>query len=276
MNGRTFLGRAALAIGLGFGLQGCSGSSDGSAVPGAGAATGGSAAASGTSNGTGLSAGGSGGIGNPACESESGPLDPTAWIDDFEDNDSQLEPVSDRNGLWWLTTDMSGGTIAPPGDQSPSPERILGGRCSSRYAMRFKGQGFSGWGVMLGAYLRYTTDLASIDASSFRGATFWARAGETNASPVRVQFQDANTFPQGGLCNPAPGSADACYNGFGTTVSPFGTEWQQYKLEFDRMTQRAFGLRRDALDPSTLYAVEFVVEPNTVFDVWVDDLAFFE
>jgi len=264
--------RAGVGLGLGLGLLGCSGQKDDAAISAAGGAAGGSAAASGA-NGASDSSGSSGAA---ACDSQSGPVDPTSWIDDFEDNDSQLLPVGGRNGVWWLTTDMSGGTIAPPGDQSPLPERILGGRCNSRYAMRFKGQGFTGWGVMLGAYLRYTTDLASSDATSFRGMKFWARAGETNVSPVRVQFEDANTSPQGGLCNPVSGSADACYNGFGTTLAPFGTEWRQYQVEFSRMTQRAFGLRRDALDPSTLYAVEFVVEPNTVFDVWVDDLTFFD
>ncbi len=172
---------------------------------------------------------------------------------------------------------MTAGTTTPPGDQAVSPERILGGRCGSKYAMRITGEGFTAWGASLSASFGFEgDDLAPIDASAFRGVRFWGRVGESNTSPLRVQFQDTNTYPEGGVCNPSPEATDGCYNGFGTTVLPLDTEWRLYELPFERLGQRDFGLRPDALDTSKLYAVEFGVVQSTVFDFWVNDIWFYE
>jgi len=206
-----------------------------------------------------------------------GPIDPTLLIDDFEDGDSRIAPVADHEGTWWLSTDMTDGTTTPPGDQAVSPEHIVGGRCGSKYAMRISGEGFTDWGASLIANFNYENDvLAPIDASALRGVRFWGRVGESTTSPLRVQLQDGNTYPQGGVCNEDPSASDACYNGFGTSVLPLDTEWRLYELPFERLGQRDFGLRTGALDKPTLYAIEFGVEQNTVFDFWVDDLWFYE
>jgi hypothetical protein len=59
-------------------------------------------------------------------------------------------------------------------------------------------------------------------------------------------------------------------------VAPIGTEWQLYKLDFSRMTQRDFGYRAESFDTTALYGIEWSVMPNTVFDLWVDDVWFYE
>jgi hypothetical protein len=205
-----------------------------------------------------------------------GAIDPALLIDDMEDGDPNLAEVGDRNGNWWLATDMTGGTITPPGDQLAPPERISGGRCGSKYAMRVTGEGFQEWGATLVGSLRVTADVAPIDASAYRGVMMWARAGESNTSSIRVQFQDRNTYPQGGVCDPDPSTPNGCFNGYGSALSPVSTEWRLYKFDFARMGQREFGRIGDGLDPSELYAIEIGVVQDTVFDFWVDDLWFYE
>jgi hypothetical protein len=205
-----------------------------------------------------------------------GEVDPELLIDDMEDGNPRIAEVNDRSGNWWLATDMTDGTITPAANQEAPPERIAGGRCGSKYAMRVSGEGFTEWGATLVTDFRFTDQPTSIDATAYRGVMVWARAGESNTSPIRVQFQDVNTHPQGGVCDPDPAAADGCFNGFGSALLPITTEWQLYKLEFSRMGQREFGLRTDALDTSKLYAVEIGVVQGTVFDFWVDDLWFYE
>jgi hypothetical protein len=205
-----------------------------------------------------------------------GVVDPTFVIDDMEDADPRIAEVNDRSGSWWIGTDMTEGTISPPGDQEAATERIPGGRCGSKYGIRVTGEGFTEWGATLVTDFRFTSEPMPIDATAYRGVMLWARAGESNTSPIRVQFQDVNTHPQGGVCDPDPSGEDGCYNGFGSALLPISTEWQLYKLEFSRMGQRDFGLRTDALDTSALYAMEIGVAQGTVFDFWVDDLWFYE
>jgi hypothetical protein len=251
---------APLALLLGLASSACSGKDDSSDL-----------------NGSGGSAGTGNGPSSEACQAFDSLIDPTLLIDDFEDTNSLIAVAGSRNGAWWLATDMTGGTTTPPGDQAAPPERLLGSpRCgTSKYAMRISGQGFTNWGVSLIANFRYTTDLAPIDATGMTGVIFWARVGSVNNAPIRAQFQDGYTYPQGGICNPTDGQPDSCFNGFGTILAPIDTEWRSYKLPFNHMAQRDFGLRRDALDLSTLYAIEFGMEQNTVFDLWIDDLWFY-
>jgi hypothetical protein len=219
---------------------------------------------------------GTGGSSNADCAASVGPIDPTAVIDDIEDNNSLLAQTGNRNGSWWVVSDGTAGTISPPADAAPPPERVPGGHCGSNFAMRVTGQGFTDWGALLSAGFRYTNQAESIDASAFKGIMFWARTGDTNSSSIRVQLQDANTRPEGGKCNATPGTPDECYNGFGTDLIPLGTDWRLYKLNFASMTQRDFGYRADALDPSTLYAIEWTFQASSIFDLWVDDVWFYD
>ena len=267
----------ALSIVAASALFGCSGNSDTDSdnedETGGTSGTGGSAG-SGTSGSGGMSGSG---VVAPECELDVGPIDPTALIDDLEDGNPVIPMVGGRSGSWWISTDMTdGATVTPPGEAAPNPERILGKRCESEFGMRMTGQGFTNWGAVLSAGFKYEDGLKTIDASAFRGVMFWARVGETHNSPVRVQFQDSNTQPEGGMCNPEPGSADECYNGWGVEVIPISTQWRLYKLDFSRMTQRDFGYRADAIDTTALYGMEWNVQPNTVFDLWIDDVWFYE
>lgn len=216
-----------------------------------------------------------GGTSAPECDAGFGPIDPTAIIDNMEDGDPLIAQVLDRNGSWWVTGDPTPeGMVTPPSNAAPLPERILGGRCDSQRAIRVTGQGFKEWGAVVSAGMGYDTKSTATDASTFEGVMFWARVGETNSSKIRVQFQDSQTYPEGGICNPVPGSSDECYNGFGTEL-PIDTKWRLFKLVFSRMTQRDFGYRGAGLDTSQIYTIEWNLDANSVFDLWVDDVWFY-
>lgn len=210
---------------------------------------------------------------DPSCSDEfSGPVDPAALIDDMEDQNGTLAQVGDRNGVWWISTDGTGGTVTPQADASPNAERILGGRCDSRYAMRITGSDFSDWGAVLSVGFRYGTTQEAVDLGDFDGVMLWARVGETHSSDIRVQFQDSTTHPDGGKCKDASGSEDACWDGWGTEIAPLSTEWKLYQIRFDSLAQRNYGLQGDAFDSNHVYSMDFLLQQDSVFDLWLDDL----
>lgn len=210
------------------------------------------------------------------CPEEAVVVDPTAIIDDLEDGDGTLAMAGMRNGSWWISSDGTEGSIEPPADAAPLPERILGGHCGSEYAIRVTGQGFTDWGAVVSLGFRYISQQEPIDASAFAGVQFWARAGELHTSPVRVQFQDSTTYPEGGRCDPEPGSSDECYDGWGTDLVSLGTEWKLFKIPFARVGQRGYGLRGDEIDLENLFAIDWSLSPNSIFDLWIDDVWFYE
>jgi len=283
MNRESWL-RLGGVLGFTFLVFACDGGDD--ADPVAGMETGGSEAPEAeTSGSTGMEAeAGEASTGSETtdggepmdCMVSSGPITPTALIDDFEDGNAQLAATGERNGAWWVSSDGTPeATITPMAEAFALPERILGGRCESDYAMRITGQGFTDWGAVLSTTFRYDGVLVSYDASAYRGITFWARVGELHTGGLRVQFQDSTSAPEGGLCNPEPMLPDSCFDSFGTQILPLDTTWRQYQLPFDQLAQRGFGFQGEAIDITSLYIAEWVVDANSVFDVWIDDVWFY-
>lgn len=213
------------------------------------------------------------------CPSQSGPIDPTALIDDLEDGDGNLPQLAGRTGGWFIGSDETeGGTLTPAAndDASPPAEPIPGGRCGSQSAMRLTGQGFDEWGAVLGIGFRWgDPGILPFDASSFKGVRFWARVGELHTAPVRVQFQDVHTNPDGGHCVEGGELYEECYDGFGTLLLPLTEEWQEYEIHFDRLAQQGFGLPAE-IDPTQLYSLEWTVGPSAIYDLWIDDVRFFD
>jgi hypothetical protein len=92
-----------------------------------------------------------------------------------------------------------------------------------------------------------------------------------------VQLQDVSTYPEGMVCDPEPSSPEECYNGFGTTLLELDEAWQKLTLDFSTLAQReGWGYRADALDTSALYAIEWNFDANQSFDLWIDDIWFYE
>ncbi|HEY6476660.1 MAG TPA: hypothetical protein VI456_08750 [Polyangia bacterium] len=234
--------------------------------------------------------GAGGGGGSPAvasavsCPDSSGPVDPTALIDNMEAGGAALPMEAGRNGNWWAGGDLvSPSATIDPNGEAASEVIPNGGRCGSLHAKHVTGQGFTNWAVLTatladglvdgGTY----SDLA-YDAHIRTGLTFWARIGDTSGNQVRLSVSDKYTRPEGGICDPnaTTGSA-ACYDTAGVDLSPLGTTWTQYRIPFAGLGQRNFGMKEPQMGPDTsaIYTIDFNLYPNEIFDFWLDDLAFY-
>jgi hypothetical protein len=208
-------------------------------------------------------------------------------IDDMEDGD-ELLPVparSGRTGRWNTYNDGSPEGFQWPGamtffTMSPLPSP----RGTSTKAARTYGHGFhaepsGGWATLEVSFLGNVgnPDAGNLDgglppgvydASAYKGIVFWAKIGDQPPAGIRVNVTSLQTLPQGGICQ-------ICYDSFGYTKS-FTTEWAQYVLPFEGMTQRHIGDPVDSLDLKHVFTVTFGFGGPTPFDLWVDDIAFYK
>ncbi|MFL5308295.1 MAG: hypothetical protein ACJ8F1_23995 [Polyangia bacterium] len=240
------------------------------------------ASGSGGAGGLLTAAGGAAGASPTACPTSTGPVDPTAAIDDMEATDPGILMIGGRNGSWWAGGDMvsPGANIVPDGNASAEPIPG-GGRCGSLHAMHVTGQGFTSWAVLTTS-LRYgpvdggASGLLPYDAHAWTGITFWARIGDTSADQVRLSISDKATRPEGGICDATVSSGStACYDNFGVALTQLGTQWTQYRIPFAGLGQQHFGVQEAALDTAEIYTVDFNFFVNEIFDLWVDDISFY-
>jgi hypothetical protein len=257
-------------------VSGCSSTADYSPpATGAGGGLGGAAG--------GRGGGGAAGASASSCGDTSGPVDPTALIDDMEATSPSILLEGGRNGAWWAGGDpMSpGAKIDPTGDAS-SEVIPGGGRCGSLHAMHVTGHGFTVWS-QLSASMRYGSvdggapGLLPYDAQSRTGLTFWARIGDTSAAQVRLSVSDKYSRPEGGFCDASASATTktACYDTFGVDLAPISQTWTQYRIPFKGLGQRDFGLQEPSLDPTSIYTIQFDFYPNETFDFWLDDISFY-
>jgi hypothetical protein len=57
---------------------------------------------------------------------------------------------------------------------------------------------------------------------------------------------------------------------------PISTSWRLYQLDFSRMTQRDFGYIAKSFDTTAIYNFGWDLAANSVFDLWIDDVWFYE
>ena len=205
-----------------------------------------------------------------------------ALIDDMEDGDATIFAVSGRRGSWWTGGDDTvGASMVPPKNGLAPPEAIAGSRCDSKRGTRVTGQGFLDWGALLGVDMVYgvrsdnTDGNLPYDASAYTGVEFWARIGDTSTDRVRFAVSDVNNEPYGGVCTDNDRLNEQCYDTFGTYLSGLSPEWRHYRIPFTSLTQRQFGYPASAAATNAIFSVQFNFEPSSIFDFWVDDLAFY-
>jgi hypothetical protein len=214
------------------------------------------------------------GCGDPAP----GALD---YLDDMEDGDARILGRDGRVGQWYTYHDATEGTLNPQQGTTPAMETIAGQRCgTSAKAMRVTGSGFSDFGAGFGFSFRYDAGASMelpYDASRFRGVTFWGRIGETSIGTVRLSIGDKWSRPDGGVCTTTPSNGpNACYDTFGAPFT-LTTTWQRFSIDFGQLQQQAFGLQRPALDTSEVMNLEIAIPAAApVFDIWIDDVAFYQ
>jgi hypothetical protein len=185
-------------------------------------------------------------------------------IDDLEDNDNKVAKLGGRDGDWFTSVDPNGSTM------EPSPFKMTeGGAGGSKYAAHAFGQtsdANGAWGAQLGATF---AGAGAYDASVYAGISFKAKIGEHSTKKIRFKVADVNTHPDGGVCK-------TCWNHFGNdlTLTP---EWVEYKLPFSEMTQeKGWGDPQKSITPGKLIAINWSIGPGQLYDLWVDDIAFFE
>jgi hypothetical protein len=190
-------------------------------------------------------------------------------IDDLEDDDGSILHNSGRRGYWLVFNDGTvGGVQTPSSAVAFSP---TGPGHDSLFAARSTGHGFSGWGAAIAIDFMNGNPVTLYDASKYKGVTFWAKLVTGTLTSIRVVLTDADTLPVsfGGRC-----TGTACNDHFGVKI-PLTRDWEQHTLLFSDMKQGGWGMPQlPALVPSELQALQFSVDPNETFDLWIDDVAF--
>jgi hypothetical protein len=194
---------------------------------------------------------------------------PDGVIDDFEDNNNQINVVGDRGGYWYTYADKEGSTVWPEqGDKGGTFTLVEGGH-DSKYAVEVKGK-LAGKSIVYAAMgLNFRDPKEAYDASMYEGITFWAKIGTGTSPKLVVKMPDGNTDPDGQVCS-------ACFNDYGTPVT-LTDQWQRIVLPFRALRQEPeWGApRKPHIDPKRLFAIHFEAKtPGVDYDFWVDDIAF--
>ncbi|WP_437522156.1 carbohydrate binding domain-containing protein [Sorangium sp. So ce726] len=197
-------------------------------------------------------------------------------IDDMEDNDNAILAKGGRVGYWYTFNDGSeGATQTPPPDPEGTGEEpftmtaLEPARSQSTYAARSWGEGFETWGAGFGFDLNSPEGAkASYDASAYTGITFWAKLGAGSGTSVTVLISDPGTDPTGGSCS----ECDAWQKSL-----PVTEEWQQFTIPFADLKQGGWGdaAGTDQIDATKLYAIQFQIGIAPKFDLYIDDLGFY-
>ncbi|WP_437973339.1 hypothetical protein WMF11_31080 [Sorangium sp. So ce295] len=267
-------------------------------------------AACGDDDGGGSGSGGAGGAGSAGSTTSAGTVDPTTtttstgstdtstastaastsastgagagpqtieMIDDMEDNDNAILADGGRVGYWYTFNDATeGATQTPP----PDPEgtgaepftmtALEPARGQSTYAARSWGTGFTEWGAGFGFDLNSPEGVkATYDASAYTGITFWAKLGPGSGTSATVMISDPGTDAAGGACSD---KCDAWQKTFAATE-----EWQQFTIPFAELKQGGWGdpAGTEQIDAAKLYSLQFQIGKAPKFDLYIDDLGFY-
>jgi len=213
---------------------------------------------------------------DPLCRDE-------LMIDSLEDGDAAICNVGERHGFWYTFGDKSNTDFTPPEGPLFTPTEIPGGRSGSKYAARFKGSGFTTWGGGMGLTLngKGLGTGAPYPADSTAGIKFWMKA----SVPVSVRFPIRETIPpiRGGECVDTATTYN-CDNHFQFQISPPNADqWVEYEVPYESLKQPKsdptngnpiFGSA--ILNTSRLIQIDFGVEAGMPFDVWIDDVRFYQ
>ena len=213
------------------------------------------------------SAGGTPGAADVAtCRLGTRPAD-DGLIDDFEDENTQLNVIAGRDGYWWTKHDDKGSSIGP--DPFIPSE---GGADGSGLALRGTGKTAVGdpavaWGAGFGVNF-LTRQNGVYDASKYVGVSFKAKVGEISTRQIRFAIGDVNTHPNAGVCK-------VCWNHFSKDLI-VTNQWKEFRVLFSEVQQQAgWGEPRPAaLTPSKLVSIDWSISGGQVFDLWIDDIQF--
>lgn len=206
---------------------------------------------------------------------------PDALLADFESGVARVAEVSGRSGSWFVYNDGTGMQEPVKVPNMPLPA-VMPGACSTQYAFRTAGTGFTGFGAGIGTDLTTATAAGArgaYDASAYTGIALRAKAAKAGTQ-LRVTLSDANTAPEGGVCVDTTDRTNRsrCGDYFGAQIT-LGTDWQDFVMPFKTMTQRGWGLAvTTGLAAKQVYTFRAVVAGDAAapvsFELWLDDIRF--
>lgn len=213
------------------------------------------------------SAGGTPGAADVAtCRLGTRPAD-DGLIDDFEDENTQLNVIAGRDGYWWTKHDDKGSSIGP--DPFIPSE---GGADGSGLALRGTGKTAVGdpavaWGAGFGVNF-LTRQNGVYDASKYVGVSFKAKVGEISTRQIRFAIGDVNTHPNAGVCK-------VCWNHFSKDLI-VTNQWKEFRVLFGEVQQQAgWGEPRPAsVTPGKLVSIDWSIAGGQTYDLWIDDIQF--
>jgi hypothetical protein len=216
-----------------------------------------SASGSASSTGAGMGGGSSGAV---------------SLIDNMEDAEGSILASEGRKGAWYIYNDETMGATQEPAMVPFTMAKVEPPRDGSTYAANTKGSGFMTWGAGFGFDLNTTgMTKSAYDASKYSGISFWAKIGAGTSGAVRFNIGDKNTAPAGGVCG-----TGKCDDDFGADLTLTET-WQKFEIKFADMKQVGWSMAMlPAIEKSALYSVHFQSGAKLTFDIWVDDIGFFE
>jgi len=193
-------------------------------------------------------------------------------IDDMEDGTSDICPTAGRHGVWYTRGDGTSTDLTPSGAPDFKPTLIPNNeRGVSRYAAHFTGSGFTYWGALMGfSFIGDDLGIKPFDASATGGITFWLKSNV----PVTVAFLTPDTVMpmNGGTCSDSPGVTN-CNNHFSFAITAPTNGWKELEIPYLALTQP--GGSAD-FNTRELIGVQFLVPTGVAFDVWVDDVSFYD
>jgi hypothetical protein len=201
-------------------------------------------------------------------------------IDDLEDGDRAVLPISGRTGKWNAAHDDSPGAAQAPDPFKPTEI----GACGNRFAAHIAGCGFRRYSNLYFDFSRYrivdgSPTTAPLDISRYTGVRFWARSAR--GTRIFVSLPNRDTDPRGRVCNATDagsGPTSGCHASFGRFVD-LVPEWRAHELRFAELRQSPyFGMRVAHFDTNAVYGVLFAIDTSSkrpaTFDLWVDDVSF--
>jgi hypothetical protein len=207
---------------------------------------------------------------------DAGPVAEGALIDDLDDGNAGIHETDGRQGSWYAFHDGTAGATMTP-DAAKDFVPAMGGAGGSAYAAVIAGSGFKEWGAGMGLDLNNPGDPMGgpgkknpHDASKWQGITFKARGN----APVRVSLLTTPVVAttDGGECVPSMTEGMMCEDGHGKQLS-LTSSWKEYRLTWAELKQAGWG-KKASFDPKLVTSVLFIVPQNAMFDVAVDDVAF--
>ena len=258
--------------------------------PGAGAATGGSGNTAGATPGAGAGntpgAGAGGGSAGGATAGAGGAAAPSvcdgvgsrvledtalgAFIDDFEmeQTDGPTKPA----GGWYGFND-----VAPSGTNPIQPVRGAGGATTTMFSGHYSGTGAKtpvaggyGVGLEINVGIDKTAMIYCVDASVYKGVSFWAKAGGTNKT-ISAGFvvPSQNQVKNGGDC-PDDALPAAC-NNYPQKNLTLTADWAQYTIAFDAVT----GSKGAKVVNGKVQQILWLA-PTADWDFYIDEVAFYK